>query len=82
VNIQSPDVPMLIKSPSLTPRRISADYQHVDYAPTVLDAIGLAPAQSYEGRSALRGGIAPRPKSFFSGGHIYRRDAAGNWSSD
>ncbi len=82
VNIQSPDVPLLIKSPRLAPRRISADYQHIDYAATVLDVLGLAPTWTLEGRSAIREGIPPRPKSFFSGGHIYRRDASGTWRSD
>lgn len=59
-------VPMMIRSPRLAPRVLDVDYQHVDFLPTVLDALGLRTPEgsTIDGRSAL-GLQWPRPRLFF-----------------
>jgi len=79
VSAQTPDVPLIMKGPGITPRRRSADYQHVDFAPTVLDALGIATSLRFEGRSALRDEAPQRAKWFYSDGRLYQRDPTGRW---
>jgi len=61
-------VPMMIRAPNLAPAIRDVDYQHLDFLPTVLDALGIAAPPGIEGRSALRDWGAPRERRFFIGG--------------
>jgi arylsulfatase A-like enzyme len=58
-------VPLAIRAPGCKPRRVKELVSLVDLAPTVLEAFGIAPPASFEGRSllpVLKGGaVTERP---------------------
>ena len=60
-------IPMMIRAPGLTPRVDDGDYQHIDFAPTLLHALGIdyRPDFPIDGRSALSGTLPVRPRLFF-----------------
>ena len=66
----TPYVPLILHAPGLTPSRTNVDYQHIDFTPTLLDALKIPSAISYDGRSALQLGAA-RTKVFHWGAYAY-----------
>lgn len=46
-------IPLLIRHPSLEPKRISGLVQVIDIAPTLLDFLGIPKEESFEGKSLL-----------------------------
>lgn len=62
-----PRVPMFLRAPGVAPRIDDGDSQLVDLAPTLLDAakVPYPPEATFDGRSALRGIDAARPRLFF-----------------
>ena len=62
------------RAPGLKPGVRDVDYQHIDFAPTVLDLLDIPydPA-AFEGRSVLSGDPRPRKKSFSDHGKTYER---------
>lgn len=60
-------VPMFVRSPTLKPRIVDGDYQHVDFFPTVLEALGipLPPNDIMDGRSALAPILSLRRRPFY-----------------
>ncbi len=67
-------VPLIIRAPSLEPRRESAATQQIDLLPTILGLLGIEPGPgvTLPGRNALNSG-APRGPAFFE------RDRPGRW---
>lgn len=61
-------VPMMIHAPSLPPRVVDYDYQHIDFLPTVLDVVGAPPPAMDVGRSALSPPPQERSRRFYIGG--------------
>jgi arylsulfatase A-like enzyme/tetratricopeptide (TPR) repeat protein len=56
-------VPLVINGPSIAAATVDAPVSHVDLAPTILDLVGVAPAQ-VDGRSLARPVPADRPIYF------------------
>ncbi|MCB9536200.1 MAG: sulfatase [Myxococcales bacterium] len=70
-------VPLFVRVPGLPPTRVDQPVSLIDVAPTVLDALGLPPAETHQGRSLLpllRGATLP-PAPVFSE-TLYRQDHA------
>ena len=62
-----PRVPFLIRGPGIRPGVYDADYQHVDFAPTLLEALGrTAEEGAFEGISAFAPRKSPRETSYRS----------------
>jgi len=59
--VENVHVPLLLRAPSLTPRRIPEDVRLLDVAPTILDLAGAAPLPGQEGRSLLPLARSQRP---------------------
>jgi hypothetical protein len=59
----TPRIPLLIHGPSVKPGRYDVDYQHIDFAPTLLNVLGCPfdPAE-FEGVSAFARERPARPK--------------------
>src|SRR4029079_17505502 len=58
-----------IRLPGLAPRRVRPPVTPLDLAPTILDAFGIRPPASFEGRSflpALRAGGEPAASPLFA----------------
>jgi hypothetical protein len=64
ISAETPHIPLIVKSPQVAPRTIEVDYQHVDFAPTLAAVLGLSPAWSVEGTSALTAERPARKKRF------------------
>ncbi|HEX7899890.1 MAG TPA: sulfatase-like hydrolase/transferase [Planctomycetota bacterium] len=69
-----PRIPLILRAPGLKPGVSDVEYQHIDFAPTVLDLLDVPydPA-AFEGRSALADNLRPRKKSFSDRGKTYER---------
>lgn len=78
VAAETPGVPLIVKSPRFGQSGRTSEYQHIDFAPTVLDAVGM-PAEGFDGRSALEPGVLPREKTFITGGALFVRQSDGTW---
>ena len=74
-------IPLLIKAPRLTPGVIQADYQHVDFLPTLLELIEAKPLASTSGVSALSAARPARQKWIECSEVIWHRDPiTGAWT--
>jgi hypothetical protein len=76
-------VPLIVRGPSIPPGRRDADYQHVDFAPTLLDLLGV-PAEpgAFEGRSAFKEAREEREARFDREKNEMRRARPGApWTS-
>ena len=62
-------VPLIIRSPTLSPGVSDVDYQHVDFRPTLLELLGEEPEQDLEGVSAFSDQRPERDKVFYYVGH-------------
>ncbi|HEX7901329.1 MAG TPA: sulfatase-like hydrolase/transferase [Planctomycetota bacterium] len=71
-------IPFLARGPSIRPGIRDADYQHIDFAPTLLDLLG-APAEpgAFEGRSAFGAARDEREARFDVGLREQRRARPG-----
>jgi hypothetical protein len=74
-------IPFIARGPSIRPGLRETDYQHVDFAPTLLELLGRpAEAGAFEGASAFGDDRPSREKSFFRGKKEYVLDpATGLW---
>jgi hypothetical protein len=72
-------VPLIMRGPPIRPGVSDADYQHIDFAPTVLDLLGV-PAESgaFEGRSAFGSAKEDRVARFDRGPAELRRARLGD----
>jgi hypothetical protein len=73
-------IPFIARGPSIRPGLRETDYQHVDFAPTLLDLLGgRAEPGAFDGRSAFNPGPdpAPREKAYLHAGGDYVRERAG-----
>lgn len=59
------EVPLVIRSPGLSPGRGAEGARHVDVLPTVLDAVGIEPPPGLPGRSLLRPGTDPEESTCY-----------------
>ena len=69
ISRMSPQVPVILKSPSLRPGLSAVEYQHIDLAPTLLSVLNLRPLEGVDGRAAFGAALAPRDKTFILGKH-------------
>lgn len=71
-------VPLLIRGPRVKPGEYAVDYQHVDFTPTVLDALGVPyDPKRFEGVSGFAAERPPRPlRVWDSDGRLYAPDEA------
>lgn len=61
-------VPLWIRGPRVKAGVYDVDYQHVDFTPTVLDALGVPfPPGAFEGVSGFAGSRPGRPRTLFDG---------------
>lgn len=56
---ETAQVPLIIKAPGIRPQTVNVDYQHVDFAATLLEALGREPPAGLDGVSAF---AADRPQ--------------------
>ena len=73
-------VPLVIHAPGLDSGISDVDYQHIDFAATLNDVLGLPPPEGTEGVSAFSQGRPQRDKVFQNGRWVYtysRED--GSW---
>jgi hypothetical protein len=67
-----PRVPLILKAPGLAPGRSEVEYQHLDFAPTLLELLKIPyEPGDFEGRSALSGPRTSRPRWFSDEGRRY-----------
>ena len=78
ISAETPDVPVIVRSPRIGKVRDTSEYQHIDFTRTVLDAVGLA-AEEFQGRSALEPGALPRQKWFVYFDTVFIRESDGSW---
>lgn len=71
ISRETPNVPLLIRSPRLKPSVSDIDYQHVDFVPTLLDLLGIEPLAPMAGVSALSPRRPVREKRFFWFDRLY-----------
>jgi hypothetical protein len=73
----TPNVPVLVRGPNVHPGVDNREYQHVDFAPTLLDALGVPITElgdRIDGRSALRQETSARDRYFRWQNYMYRFD--------
>jgi hypothetical protein len=76
-------VPLMIRGPRVKPGAYDVDYQHVDFTPTVLDALGIPfRAGAFEGVSGFAASRPERPRTLMDSTYkTYAYDAARDvWS--
>lgn len=56
-------VPLIIKVPGVGPGMVEAEYQHIDFLPTILDLLGMEAPAGIEGRSAVSPEAAMNPRT-------------------
>ena len=72
VDPESVYIPLLIKAPGLAPSILDVDYQHIDFGPTLMDALGLPVEGWSPGVSALAEERPNRDKVFYTSDHDQR----------
>jgi arylsulfatase A-like enzyme len=58
-------VPLIVKVPGAAPRRIDTPRSAIDLAPTIMDLLGVATLEDFQGRSLVsevRAGVTPLPR--------------------
>ena len=76
----SPNIPVLIDGPGGKPGRRDVDYQHIDFAPTLLDLLDVPyEAGSFEGVSAFSTDRPAREKLFIATNRYVYDGETGRW---
>jgi hypothetical protein len=76
---QTPNVPVIMKSPQLQPLARVGEYQHIDFAPTILEILGLMSTERFDGRSIMTSSAPARQKWFVTGDRKYFREPDARW---
>jgi hypothetical protein len=79
ISAQTPGVPVILKASRPGHTSPIHEYQHIDFAPTLLDALDMSVLEGVEGRSVFDPLAQARPKWFITGAATFFRDAAGTW---
>ena len=71
----------MIKAPSVRPEIYEADYQHLDFVPTLIDVLGITGQSDFVGKSVFDSTRPKREKVFYTKG-VFGIDAVYTYDTE